>query len=68
MAAFLGARPARRRLWLALGAGASVVAAPERRARWRSATATVAAAYLLNTAVKLIVRRPRPLLAWICRS
>ncbi len=50
-------------IWLAFGAVATVVAAPERRARWRSATASVAAAYLLNTAVKLIVRRPRPLLA-----
>ncbi len=33
-------------IWLAFGAGASVVAAPRRRGRWRSATATVAAAYL----------------------
>jgi undecaprenyl-diphosphatase len=50
-------------IWLAFGAGASLFAAPLERRRWRSATATVAAAYLLNTAVKLAVRRPRPMLA-----
>jgi undecaprenyl-diphosphatase len=47
-------------IWLAFGAGASLLAAPGRRRRWRAATRTVAAAYLVNTAVKLVVRRPRP--------
>jgi undecaprenyl-diphosphatase len=50
-------------IWLAFGAGASIFAAPDRRRRWRSATATVAGAYLFNTALKFAVRRPRPQLA-----
>jgi membrane-associated phospholipid phosphatase len=46
-------------VWLAIGAaGASVDA--RRRARWRAATGVVAGAYLLNSAVKLVVRRRRP--------
>lgn len=45
--------------WLALGAvGAGLDGT--RRARWRRATLTVAAAYGANQAVKLAVRRPRP--------
>ena len=32
----------------------------EQRPRWRAATATVAGAYIANTAIKLAVRRPRP--------
>jgi membrane-associated phospholipid phosphatase len=47
-------------IWLALGAGASLAAPPAQRRRWRAATCTVAGAYLANTAVKLVVRRPRP--------
>ena len=48
--------------WLALGlAGAALD--PLRRPRWRRASATVAAAYAANQAVKLAVRRPRPRLA-----
>ena len=47
-------------IWLALGAAASILAPAERRGRWRTATATVAGAYLFNTALKFAVRRPRP--------
>jgi undecaprenyl-diphosphatase len=47
-------------IWLALGVRASIVAPAEDRGRWRSATATVAGAYLANTAIKLAVRRRRP--------
>jgi len=50
-------------IWLALGAQASIAAPAAQRPRWRAATATVAAAYLANTAIKLAVRRPRPRLA-----
>ncbi len=48
--------------WLALGlAGAAAEAArPGRRAAWLSGTGLVAASYVLNTAVKFLVRRPRP--------
>lgn len=46
-------------VWLAIGAAGTAVDAP-RRARWRRATLTVGAAYLANTAVKLVVRRARP--------
>jgi membrane-associated phospholipid phosphatase len=47
-------------VWLATGTAASVLCGAERRARWRRATATVAGTYAANTALKLIVRRPRP--------
>jgi decaprenylphosphoryl-5-phosphoribose phosphatase len=47
-------------IWLALGVRASISAPREERGRWRSATATVASAYLANTAIKLAVRRRRP--------
>jgi membrane-associated phospholipid phosphatase len=46
-------------VWLAVGAvGAAVDGA--RRESWRRATATVIGAYAANTALKLVVRRPRP--------
>jgi decaprenylphosphoryl-5-phosphoribose phosphatase len=48
-------------LWLAAGAAGMALDAP-RRHRWRRATTGVAAAYAINTAVKLVARRPRPLL------
>jgi membrane-associated phospholipid phosphatase len=38
----------------------SALAAGERRSDWRAATGRVAAAYALNTALKLVVRRRRP--------
>ncbi|HWH10730.1 MAG TPA: phosphatase PAP2 family protein [Solirubrobacteraceae bacterium] len=47
-------------IWFALGATMSVLGAPQRRSVWRAATGRVAAAYALNTAVKLAVRRRRP--------
>src|SRR4030088_3413492 len=46
-------------IWLVLGALCELVD-PPRRTRWRSAMASVAVAYGLNTAVKLLVRRRRP--------
>lgn len=49
-------------VWLALGAGGMLLD-PARRARWRRAGASVALAYVLNTALKLVIRRPRPQLA-----
>jgi membrane-associated phospholipid phosphatase len=50
--------------WLALGlAGAAMEGdRPERRRRWLNGAGTVAGAYALNTTLKLIVRRPRPVL------
>jgi undecaprenyl-diphosphatase len=46
-------------VWLALGAAGAALD-PPRRARWRRGAGTVAGAYLLNTAIKLAVRRRRP--------
>jgi len=48
-------------VWLALGAAGSVVD-ERRRAPWRRATAAVGATYLLNTAIKGVLRRQRPAL------
>jgi membrane-associated phospholipid phosphatase len=45
--------------WLALGAAGATLD-PSRRARWQRGAVAVAAAYGLNYAVKLAVRRPRP--------
>ncbi len=51
-------------IWLALGAGGSVLhPRPGGRARWRRATAVVAGTYVANTALKLVFRRHRPELA-----
>jgi decaprenylphosphoryl-5-phosphoribose phosphatase len=47
-------------VWLALGGAGSALAAPGRRAAWRRATLVVAGTYAANTALKLIVGRPRP--------
>jgi membrane-associated phospholipid phosphatase len=46
-------------VWLALGA-AGWAFDPPRRARWERALAAVAGAFALNTALKLLIRRPRP--------
>ncbi len=46
-------------LWLAIGAIGQVLD-PPRRSRWRGATARVAGAYAVNTAIKLLVARRRP--------
>jgi membrane-associated phospholipid phosphatase len=48
-------------VWLAFGSAAAVVDR-ERRRRWMLATEAVAAAHLLNTAFKVVVRRRRPAL------
>jgi len=45
--------------WLALGAAGAALD-PGRRASWLRGAGAVAAAYGLNYAVKLLVRRPRP--------
>jgi membrane-associated phospholipid phosphatase len=49
-------------LWLGIGL-AGAVCDRARRGRWLGATRRVALAYAVNTAIKLIVRRRRPLLA-----
>jgi membrane-associated phospholipid phosphatase len=46
-------------VWFAVGAIGQALDAP-RRGRWRRATARVAVAYAVNTAVKLLVARERP--------
>jgi membrane-associated phospholipid phosphatase len=46
-------------VWLALGCVGWVLDR-RRRARWQRAMGAVAGAYALNTALKLVVRRPRP--------
>jgi decaprenylphosphoryl-5-phosphoribose phosphatase len=47
--------------WLALGTVGAVAAEPgERRAQWLRGVRVVAASYVVNTAIKLAVRRPRP--------
>ena len=48
-------------LWLAAGTLGALVDRP-RRARWTRGVLVVGATYALNTAVKALVRRPRPLL------
>jgi membrane-associated phospholipid phosphatase len=49
-------------VWLAIGVMGQVIDRPRRRS-WRRPTAAVAGVYALNTAIKLVVRRPRPRLA-----
>jgi membrane-associated phospholipid phosphatase len=49
-------------IWLALGLVGGALDRP-RRARWGRATGVVAGTFALNTALKLLVRRPRPELA-----
>jgi membrane-associated phospholipid phosphatase len=46
-------------IWLAMGVVGAALDA-ERRDEWRRATATVAATYALNTAIKRVVGRRRP--------
>ncbi len=46
-------------IWLAIGVAGGALDA-ERKAEWRRATATVAATYALNTAIKRVVGRRRP--------
>ncbi len=47
-------------VWLALGAAGAVVDRP-RRGRWLRAARSVVVAYVLNTLLKIVVRRRRPL-------
>jgi membrane-associated phospholipid phosphatase len=49
-------------VWLAIGVAGATLDGPRRRA-WMRAAATVSGAYLVNTAIKLAVRRRRPALA-----
>lgn len=49
-------------VWFAIGVVGQALGGPG-RARWRRAAATVAWVYALNIAVKLVIRRPRPILA-----
>ena len=46
-------------LWLAMGAIGALVDRP-RRARWKRGALVVGATYALNTAIKALVRRDRP--------
>lgn len=46
-------------IWLALGVGGAVLD-PPRRERWLRGARVVGGAYVLNTAIKLAVRRRRP--------
>jgi len=46
-------------LWLAIGAAGTLLDEP-RRPAWQAALCAVAGTYVLNTAVKLAVRRKRP--------
>jgi hypothetical protein len=48
-------------VWLAVGAAGAALDRP-RRARWLRAMGGVATAYGLNTMVKVVARRPRPVL------
>jgi membrane-associated phospholipid phosphatase len=48
-------------LWLAAGTLGALVDRP-RRARWTRGVLVVGATYALNTAIKALVRRPRPVL------
>ncbi|HEX5191809.1 MAG TPA: phosphatase PAP2 family protein [Solirubrobacteraceae bacterium] len=45
--------------WLALGSAGALTDA-SRRTQWLRATGAVAASYAINTAIKFVVRRPRP--------
>ena len=48
-------------VWLAIGA-AGYALDREKREQWRRATGTVMGVYALNTVIKLVVRRRRPIL------
>ncbi len=47
-------------MWLVLGGAQSALSTGGRRVRWRRSTLTVVGTYAANTALKLVVRRPRP--------
>jgi undecaprenyl-diphosphatase len=46
-------------IWLAMGVAGSVLDRP-RSARWRRATVTVGAAYLISSSIKVAIGRQRP--------
>jgi membrane-associated phospholipid phosphatase len=47
--------------WLLLGTAGAALAGPgERRRRWLRGAVAVGGSYAINTALKLVVRRPRP--------
>lgn len=46
-------------LWLVIGAAGTVID-EERREEWQAAVVAVTVAYLLNTSLKQVARRPRP--------
>jgi membrane-associated phospholipid phosphatase len=47
--------------WLTLGTVGAIAAGPgERRGRWLRGVRVVAASFAVNSAIKLVVRRPRP--------
>jgi len=46
-------------IWIAVGAAGALLDAPSRRRRWQRGGTVVGAVYLANTALKLLVRRPR---------
>jgi undecaprenyl-diphosphatase len=48
-------------VWLALGGAGWALNRP-RQERWARASGVVAGTFVLNTAIKLVVRRPRPVL------
>jgi membrane-associated phospholipid phosphatase len=49
--------------WLMLGAAGAIVAGPgERRTRWVRGLGAVTVSFAVNTALKLMLRRPRPVL------
>lgn len=47
-------------IWIALALAGALLDAPERRRRWQRGGAVVCTVYLANTALKLLVGRPRP--------
>ncbi len=47
-------------IWIALGVAGALLDGPERRAGWWRGVAIVGGTYVANTALKLVVRRPRP--------
>lgn len=50
-------------VWIAIGVAGAMLDGPERRAQWMREVAIVGGTYAANTALKLVVRRPRPQLA-----
>jgi undecaprenyl-diphosphatase len=47
-------------VWLAMGAAGGLLDRPPRRSRWRRGALVVATTYAVNTAIKHVLKRPRP--------